>query len=48
MGMDLGVASARASVERGHTVGTGSAAAAFEDTLGRVASSPPLTAPGCS
>ena len=38
MGADFGVAAARATVERGHTVGTGSAAAAFEDALGRVGS----------
>ena len=35
---DVGVASASATVERGHNLGTGSAAAAFEDALGRVGS----------
>ncbi len=37
VGVKLGVASARAA-EQGQTVGTGSAAAAFEDALGRVGS----------
>ncbi len=38
VGADFGVAAARATVERGHTVSTGSAAAALEDALGRVGS----------
>ncbi len=38
MGVDFGVAPARATVERGHTVSTRSAAAALEDALGRVGS----------
>ena len=38
VGANLGAASARATVERGHTAGTGNAAAAFEDALGRVGS----------
>ncbi len=37
-GVDLGVVSGRRTVERGHSVGTVSAAAAFEDALGRVGS----------
>jgi hypothetical protein len=37
VGVNLGVVSS-ATVERGHTVGTASAAAAFEDALGRVGS----------
>ena len=36
--LNVGVGSARATVERGHNAGTGSAAAAFEDALGRVGS----------
>ena len=36
--VDLGVASGRPTVERGRNVGTGSAAAAFEDALGHVGS----------
>jgi hypothetical protein len=36
IGVDLGLASASANVERGHNAGTGGAAAAFEDALGRV------------
>ena len=36
--LNVGAVSARASVERGHTAGTGNAAAAFEDALGRVGS----------
>jgi hypothetical protein len=38
VGANLGAASARATVERGHNSGTGNAAAAFEDALGRVGS----------
>ena len=38
MGVDFGVAPARATVERGHTISTRSAAAALEDALGRVGS----------
>jgi AAA ATPase domain len=36
--LSVGVASARATIERGHDGGTGSAAAAFEDALGHVGS----------
>jgi hypothetical protein len=36
--LNVGAASARATVERGHYSGTGNAAAAFEDALGRVGS----------
>ena len=36
--LNVGVASARATVERGHYSGTGNAAAAFEDALGHVGS----------
>jgi hypothetical protein len=36
--LNVGAASARATVERGHNPGTGNAAAAFEDALGRVGS----------
>ena len=36
--LSVGVASARATIERGHEGGTGSAAAAFEDALGHVGS----------
>ena len=36
--LNVGAASARATVERGHNAGTGNAAAAFEDALGRVGS----------
>ncbi len=38
VGANLGLVSARAAVEQGHNPGTGSAAAAFEDALGRVGS----------
>ncbi len=38
VGVDFGVTSARATVEPGHNVGTGSATAAFEDALGHVGS----------
>ena len=38
VGVDLGGALASASVERSHNVGSGSAAAAFEEALGRVGS----------
>ena len=37
-GVGLGVASGRRTVDRGHNAGTGNAAAAFEDALGRVGS----------